>query len=84
MALFEISDKGGMVVAFAKPELAGKSLGENIDVMDVVVDEMKEVADLLIGRRLHRRPAAADGIVDAGQLLAVAAIGLVTTDQRMR
>ncbi|MNW18077.1 hypothetical protein D3C71_2174940 [compost metagenome] len=45
---------------------------------------MEEVAHFLIGRRFDEGAAAADGVVDARKLFAVAAVGLVAGDQCMR
>ncbi len=57
-----------MVVAIAEAELARKRLGERIDFMNIVVDEMEEVAHLFIGV-VSTRDAPTDRVVDAGELL---------------
>ncbi|MCY1243319.1 hypothetical protein D9M72_563290 [compost metagenome] len=50
VTLFQIACQRRMIVAFAEPELARQPLGKHVDLVNVVVDEMKEVAHLFIRR----------------------------------
>jgi len=73
--------EGGMV-STNDAEFARQSLGGHIERVDVVVDEMEEVSHLFVRRRLRPGGAATQRVVEARQLLGIAAIGLVRRDQR--
>lgn len=73
----------GAGVAAGNAEPPGERLGREVDVVDVVVDEVEEVAHFLVGRRLDRRAGAAQAVVEAGKLLGIAPVGLMRGDQRV-
>ncbi|MNS70636.1 hypothetical protein D3C72_1039820 [compost metagenome] len=57
--------------------------GQKVDLGDVIVDEVEEIAHLLIGGSFHLRGSAAQPVIQLHQLLAVLAIGLMGAQQRM-
>src|SRR5690606_8277179 len=63
--------------------LSGQMLRRDIEIVHVVVDEVKEVADLVISCRLGERVRTSELVVETGKLLAVAPVRLVAADQRM-
>ena len=83
MPALQIFGKGGPGVTFGNAEVQRHPLGHQVEIVDVVVDEMKEVADLLIGGGLGKGVRAAELVVEARELLAVAPIGLMAGDQGM-
>jgi hypothetical protein len=70
-------------VAFGNAEGLRQTLGCEIELMDVVVDEVEEVAHFLVSARLGDDAGAAQPVVEARELLGVAAIGLMRGDKRM-
>jgi len=83
VSALEEAGKRRKVLPLPELQLAGEAFRQHVDVVDIVVDEMEEVAHLVIGGRLVRG-SSPKPVVIAHQLFAVAAIGLVAGDQRMR
>lgn len=65
----------------ADADIRGQPFSRDIELINVVVDEVKEVAHFLIWRRLGERGGASELVVEAGKLLAVSAISLVAGNQ---
>ena len=75
---------GGAGLGLRDAQAAGQGLRCKVKLVDIVVDEVEEVAHLLVGRRLGRAAGAPQGGVEACEPLAAAAVGLVAGDQRVR
>ena len=83
MLLFEKGGQGRRRIAIGQAQLGCQPLGGQVDVVDIVVDEMEEIAHLLVGRRLREMACLAELVVEACELLAIAPVCLVAGDQRV-
>ena len=81
--LFEMADQRGRKIAFGNAESGGQLLRGPVQLVDVVVDEVEEVAHLLVRRRLGEGCGAAERVVEGGELLGIAPVCLMRGDQRM-
>ncbi len=81
--LFEKARQHHLRIAVRQFERKRKALGREVEIVNVIIDEVEEVAHLFIRRRLGKRRRPSERIVEPRQLLAVATIGLMTGDQRM-
>ena len=80
----QIFRQRGAGVGLREIKLARQLFGHDIQRLEVVVDEMKEVAHLLIRSGLDQSPKALGATVHAGELFRCATVGVVGEDQRAR
>ena len=66
-----------------KTQTTGERLGGTVQIIDIVIDEMEEIAHFIIGAGLCSPRATTEALIQRRQLLAVALVGLMANDKRM-
>lgn len=82
VAPLQVVRQHGIAVVVTDPQFPRERLCRDIDLVDIVVDEVEEVTDFLVRSIFNLPRAAAERVINTGELFGIVAVGLVRREPR--